>query len=84
MIVGFGRVGSSIGATLETWDLPYVVVERDRRRVLALRAAGTQAMPWRRRASGRRWATSSPRKRICLACAAGRRCSPLSRASSSS
>ncbi|SEO50800.1 Kef-type potassium/proton antiporter, CPA2 family [Methylobacterium sp. UNC300MFChir4.1] len=44
VIVGFGRVGSSIGATLETWDLPYVVVERDRRRVLALRAAGTQAV----------------------------------------
>lgn len=44
VIIGFGRVGSSIGATLETWDLPYVVVERDRRRVLALRAAGTQAV----------------------------------------
>ncbi|XYD09727.1 YbaL family putative K(+) efflux transporter [Methylobacterium sp. NMS12] len=44
VIIGFGRVGSSIGATLETWELPYVVVERDRRRVLALRAAGTQAV----------------------------------------
>lgn len=44
VIIGFGRVGSSIGATLETWNLPYVVVERDRRRVLALRAAGTQAV----------------------------------------
>lgn len=36
VIVGFGWVGSSIGATLETWDMPDDGVERDRRRVLAL------------------------------------------------
>ncbi|GEP09619.1 YbaL family putative K(+) efflux transporter [Methylobacterium gnaphalii] len=44
VIVGYGRVGSSIGATLQAWDLPFVVVERDRRRVLDLRAAGIPAV----------------------------------------
>ena len=44
VIVGYGRVGSSIGTTLQAWDLPYVVVERDRRRVLDLRAAGVPAV----------------------------------------
>jgi CPA2 family monovalent cation:H+ antiporter-2 len=44
VIVGYGRVGSSIGTTLQAWDLPYVVIERDRRRVLDLRAAGVPAV----------------------------------------
>jgi CPA2 family monovalent cation:H+ antiporter-2 len=44
VIVGYGRVGSSIGTTLQAWDLPYVVVERDRRCVLDLRAAGVPAV----------------------------------------
>ncbi|GJD47331.1 Putative cation/proton antiporter YbaL [Methylobacterium crusticola] len=44
VVVGYGRVGSSIGRALEAWDLPFVVVERDRRRVEELRAAGIAAV----------------------------------------
>ncbi|WP_298967428.1 YbaL family putative K(+) efflux transporter [uncultured Methylobacterium sp.] len=44
VVVGYGRVGSSIGKALEAWDLPFVVVERDRRRVEELRAAGLTAV----------------------------------------
>ncbi|GLS64090.1 YbaL family putative K(+) efflux transporter [Methylobacterium oxalidis] len=44
VVVGYGRVGSSIIQALQTWDLPYVVVDRDRRRVLDLRAEGIQAV----------------------------------------
>ncbi|MGU3540811.1 YbaL family putative K(+) efflux transporter [Methylobacterium sp. A54F] len=44
VIVGYGRVGSSIGEALATWDLPYVVVDRDRRRVLDLRERGLDAV----------------------------------------
>jgi CPA2 family monovalent cation:H+ antiporter-2 len=33
VIIGYGRVGSAIGKALEDWNLPFVVVERDRRRV---------------------------------------------------
>ncbi|ACA19276.1 potassium efflux system protein [Methylobacterium sp. 4-46] len=44
VVVGFGRVGSSIGRALDAWDLPYVVVERDRRRVEELRKAGRETV----------------------------------------
>ncbi|MEE7474941.1 YbaL family putative K(+) efflux transporter [Methylobacterium hispanicum] len=44
VVVGYGRVGSSIGKALETWDLPFVVIDRDRRRVLELREAGIEAV----------------------------------------
>ncbi|GJE58956.1 YbaL family putative K(+) efflux transporter [Methylobacterium trifolii] len=44
VIVGYGRVGSSIGKALAAWDFPYVVVDRDRRRVLELRQAGLEAV----------------------------------------
>jgi len=37
VLVGFGRVGSAIGRALATWELPYVVVDRDRWRVEELR-----------------------------------------------
>ncbi|KAB1076870.1 YbaL family putative K(+) efflux transporter [Methylobacterium soli] len=44
VVIGYGRVGSSIGTALRAWDLPYVVVDRDRRRVLELRAQGVDAV----------------------------------------
>ncbi len=44
VLVGHGRVGSSIARALEAWELPVVVVERDRRRVEDLRAAGAAAV----------------------------------------
>jgi CPA2 family monovalent cation:H+ antiporter-2 len=44
VIIGYGRVGSAIGKALEDWNLPFVVVERDRRRVEELRAQGVPAV----------------------------------------
>ncbi|MEH3116737.1 MAG: YbaL family putative K(+) efflux transporter [Methylorubrum populi] len=44
VIVGYGRVGSAIGKALHDWKLPFVVVERDRRRVEELRAQGVPAV----------------------------------------
>ncbi|WP_236960940.1 NAD-binding protein [Methylobacterium durans] len=44
VVIGYGRVGSSIGKALQAWDLPYVVVDRDRRRVLELREQGLDAI----------------------------------------
>ena len=44
VLVGYGRVGSAIAGALADWDLPYVVVERDRRRVEELRAEGVPAV----------------------------------------
>ncbi|MFO1037092.1 MAG: YbaL family putative K(+) efflux transporter [Geminicoccaceae bacterium] len=40
VIVGFGRVGSAIGRALDDFELPYIVVERDRLRAESLRARG--------------------------------------------
>jgi CPA2 family monovalent cation:H+ antiporter-2 len=44
IIVGFGRVGSMIGAALSREHLPYVVIERDLHLVDSLRAKGIQAI----------------------------------------
>ncbi|WP_288587858.1 YbaL family putative K(+) efflux transporter [uncultured Methylobacterium sp.] len=44
VVVGYGRVGGAIGKALAAWELPYVVVERDRRRVEELRSAGIPAV----------------------------------------
>jgi CPA2 family monovalent cation:H+ antiporter-2 len=44
IIVGYGRVGGTIGRALDAWDLPYVIVERDWRRVEELRAGGLPAI----------------------------------------
>ena len=44
IVVGYGRVGSGIGKALDAWDLPFVVVDRDRRRVLDLRASGLEVV----------------------------------------
>jgi CPA2 family monovalent cation:H+ antiporter-2 len=44
VIIGYGRVGSAIGKALQDWNLPFVVVERDRRRVEELRAQGVPAV----------------------------------------
>ncbi|KQP34503.1 sodium:proton antiporter [Methylobacterium sp. Leaf469] len=44
IVVGYGRVGSTIGKALKAWDLPYIVVDRDRRRVLDLRKDGIEAV----------------------------------------
>jgi CPA2 family monovalent cation:H+ antiporter-2 len=44
IVVGHGRVGSSITRVLELERLPYVVIERDRPRFDALRARGSQSI----------------------------------------
>jgi CPA2 family monovalent cation:H+ antiporter-2 len=43
LICGFGRVGSAIGTALETFDVPYVVIELDPDLGAMLRARG---IPW--------------------------------------
>ncbi|MFO1075138.1 MAG: YbaL family putative K(+) efflux transporter [Geminicoccaceae bacterium] len=44
VIVGFGRVGSAIGEALDAFELPFIVIERDRRRVEDLHARGVKAI----------------------------------------
>ncbi|UEM03428.1 Kef family K(+) transporter [Skermanella rosea] len=44
VIVGYGRVGSVIGAGLKAEGLPIVVIDQDRRRVEDLRARGVPAI----------------------------------------
>jgi CPA2 family monovalent cation:H+ antiporter-2 len=44
VLIGYGRVGRRIGAALETAGVPYVVVERDRVAVDALRKRGQPAI----------------------------------------
>lgn len=44
VIVGFGRVGSTIGSALDDAGVPYVVIESDREWVEALRARGVEAI----------------------------------------
>lgn len=44
MIVGYGRVGGTIGEALKAQGLPFVVVEQNRRRVEDLRARGVPAV----------------------------------------
>jgi CPA2 family monovalent cation:H+ antiporter-2 len=44
VIVGFGRVGSTIGEALGRESVPYVVVERSRELVESLRARGMQVL----------------------------------------
>ena len=44
IIVGYGRVGRVVGKTLKDQNLPVVVVDKDRRRVEALRACGVLAI----------------------------------------
>jgi len=44
VLVGYGSVGSEIARQLLQHDIPFVVVDRNRERVEALRAAGTPAV----------------------------------------
>src|SRR5207302_10943375 len=44
VLCGFGRVGSAIGEALETFGLPYVVIETDPDIVKSLRARGVPAV----------------------------------------
>ena len=44
VIVGFGRVGETIGKAFDIWELPYAVLERDRRVVEELRSRGIWAV----------------------------------------
>ncbi len=44
IVVGFGRVGGTVGEALEGHGIPYVAIERDRRIVEALRARGVPAL----------------------------------------
>jgi CPA2 family monovalent cation:H+ antiporter-2 len=43
-ICGFGRVGSAVGEALDTFDVPYTVIERDPDVVKALRQRGVTAV----------------------------------------
>lgn len=44
VLVGCGRVGEAIARALIIWELPFVVVERDHRRVEELRARGVRVV----------------------------------------
>jgi CPA2 family monovalent cation:H+ antiporter-2 len=44
VIVGFGRVGEAIGRAMDVWDLPYIVIDRDHRRVEELRGRGVRVV----------------------------------------
>jgi CPA2 family monovalent cation:H+ antiporter-2 len=44
ILVGYGRVGGTVGAALTQSRIPYVAIERDRRIVEALRKAGIAAI----------------------------------------
>jgi monovalent cation:H+ antiporter-2, CPA2 family len=44
IIVGYGRVGSTIGRTLASCGMPFVVIERDRMLTESLRAQGVTAI----------------------------------------
>jgi CPA2 family monovalent cation:H+ antiporter-2 len=44
VIIGAGRVGGAIGRALDIWELPYSVVEHDRRLVETLRSRGVAAV----------------------------------------
>ncbi|KQP38741.1 YbaL family putative K(+) efflux transporter [Methylobacterium sp. Leaf106] len=44
IVIGYGRVGSTIANAFATWDMPYLVIDRDRRRVLDLRKDGVEAV----------------------------------------
>src|SRR5256884_8768750 len=44
VVCGFGRVGSAIGEALETFGVPYVVIETDPDVVKSLRARGVPAV----------------------------------------
>jgi monovalent cation:H+ antiporter-2, CPA2 family len=44
VLVGYGAVGRSIAAALTAREVPFIVVEQDRERVEALRAAGVPAV----------------------------------------
>jgi monovalent cation:H+ antiporter-2, CPA2 family len=44
VIVGYGRVGSGIATAMRAYGFPFVVVDRDRRRILEMRAKGIDAV----------------------------------------
>jgi len=44
ILIGYGRVGGTVGAALSQSRIPYVAIERDRRIVEALRKAGIAAI----------------------------------------
>jgi monovalent cation:H+ antiporter-2, CPA2 family len=44
ILIGYGRVGGTVGAALSQSRIPYVAIERDRRIVEALRKAGVAAI----------------------------------------
>lgn len=44
VIVGFGRVGETIGKAFDIWELPYVIIERDQRQLDQLRARGVRVV----------------------------------------
>ena len=53
VIVGYGRVGSVVGKGLKSQGLPIVVIDQDRHRVEALRAAACRP------------STAMPRSQVC-------------------
>ena len=44
VLCGFGRVGSTIGVALETFHIPFVVIERDPDVAMALKSRGVQSI----------------------------------------
>ena len=69
IIVGYGRVGGTIGRALDAWDLPYVIVERDWRRVEELRAGGLPAIYGDASAPGILSAAGADRARLLIVAA---------------
>ncbi len=67
VIVGFGRVGSAIGRALDAFELPYVIVERDRHRVEKLRAGGLEVIYGDAAAPGVLAAAGVERARLLIA-----------------
>ncbi|MFZ1427123.1 MAG: YbaL family putative K(+) efflux transporter [Geminicoccaceae bacterium] len=67
VVVGFGRVGSAIGSAFDAFELPYVVVERDRRLVEGLRTRGLRVVYGDASAAGILAAAGIGRARLLVA-----------------
>ncbi len=66
VIIGCGRVGETIARALDVWELPFVIVERDRRRVEELRGFGMNVVFGDATAPGLLDAVSIDRARLVI------------------
>jgi monovalent cation:H+ antiporter-2, CPA2 family len=66
VIVGFGRVGEAISRALDVWDLPYIVIDRDHRRVEELRGRGVRVIYGEASAPGILAAAGIDRARVLI------------------